>query len=59
MKYEVFVDEGPVSGRLKEQFDTLESATEKAENATDGKYTIYAIDDEFNQTKVASGKGRG
>lgn len=56
--FEIFVDEGPSARRLKERFSTAESATARAQVITDGKWSVYEIDAELNERRVATGKGR-
>lgn len=41
--YEVFVDEGPATGRLPMRFDTETEAEEYAASATDGKWKVYKV----------------
>ena len=55
--YEVFVDEGPVSGRLKKTFADAEAACRAAENATDGKWWVYAIHNSGRQSTICKGRG--
>lgn len=51
-KFEIFVDENPVSGTLSSTFETLREAVAYAESHTDGRYTIYHGD-----KRIASGRG--
>lgn len=52
LTYEIFVDEGPVSGVLSRYY-SLDRAVNRAKRSTDGRYTIY----DGPASAVASGKG--
>jgi hypothetical protein len=54
--YEVFVQEGPVSARYSERYQTREAAIAAAESTTDGHYWVFAVSDDF-RAEVARGKG--